>query len=314
VKVAFLYPGQGSQRVGMGAALRTTDGDVYDRHLTAAEQATELPLRRLIEHGPIDELTRTEVSQPAMFALSLALTEVAARAGVSPDLVAGHSLGELTAAAAAGVLGESDGLRLVAARSRAMARTQAAQPGAMAAVVGLGVDEVAALCGSVEEVCVANHNATTQVVISGSRDGVQRACGLATSAGARAVPLNVGGAFHSSAMQPARDALAALAGELTWRAPRVPVASNALGRLLCDPDEIREAIVAQVAAPVRWVDCLAALSDAGVTHALELGPGRVLTGLARSADRSLVAAAADSREKIEAFAVSTAAAGALSLQ
>jgi [acyl-carrier-protein] S-malonyltransferase len=302
MSLAFLYPGQGSQRVGMGAALRATDPAVFDRYFGLADDVAGLAVRRLCLEGPADELTRTEVSQPALFAFSLALTELARREGIEPGLVAGHSLGEYSAAVAAGALGLEDGMRLVVARSRRMAAVQAERPGAMAAVLGLYADRVHELCGEAGDVVVANLNAPGQIVVSGACDAVQSLCGLVDGAGGRAVRLPVGGAFHSPAMVPVRDALERATAELEWRSPRVPMAANAYGRLLCDADEIRAALVTQVAAPVHWVDCMQALVAAGATAFLELGPGRVLTGLARSIRRELPATAADSRAKLAAFA------------
>jgi [acyl-carrier-protein] S-malonyltransferase len=302
MSVAFLYPGQGSQRVGMGAALRASDPAVFDRYFGLADDVSGLPVRRLCLEGPADELTRTEISQPALFALSLALTDIAREEGIEPALVAGHSLGELSAAVAAGVLSVEDGMRLVVARSRRMAVMQAERPGAMAAVLGLYADRVHELCGRAGDVVVANLNAPGQIVVSGDRAAVESLCELVDAAGGRAVRLPVGGAFHSPAMAPVRETLACTADELTWRAPRVPLAANASGRLVRHADDVRAALVAQVAAPVHWVDCMQALVEAGATTFLELGPGRVLTGLARSIRRDLPAAAADTRAKLTAFA------------
>jgi [acyl-carrier-protein] S-malonyltransferase len=308
MSLAFLYPGQGSQKVGMGAALRASDRAVFDRHFGLADDVVGLPVTRLCLEGPADELTRTEVSQPALFAFSLALTEIALQEGIEPAFVAGHSLGELTAAVAAGALGPEDGMRLVAERSRRMAVVQAAAPGTMAAVLGLSAERVRELCQRAGDVVVANLNAPSQIVVSGTRDAVQSLCELVDEAGGRAVRLPVGGAFHSPAMLPVRDALARATAGLEWHPPRVPLAANAFGRLVRHPDEVRAALVTQVAAPVHWVDCMEALVSAGATAFLELGPGRVLTGLARSIRRELPVTAADSRPKLAAFAA--AAAGA----
>ena len=304
-RLAFLYPGQGSQRVGMGAALRASDPALFDRHLGLADDIAGLPVSRCCLEGPMDLLTRTEVSQPALFALALALTEVARQEGLEPDCVAGHSLGEYAAAVAAGALDAEDGMRLVVRRSRLMAAVQAQRPGAMAAVLGLDAGEVKALCRRADPtrpVAIANLNAPRQAVVSGSPAGVDHVCELAAAAGARAVRLPVGGAFHSPAMAPVRAALHEKTAAIAWRDATVPLAANATGQLVTDAGGVRAALVAQVAEPVRWVECMGALAGAGCTSFLELGPGRVLTGLARSTSRELDAAAADSRSKLVAFA------------
>jgi [acyl-carrier-protein] S-malonyltransferase len=304
-RLAFLYPGQGSQRVGMGAALRASDPSLFDRHLGLADDIAGLPVSRWCLEGPMDRLTRTEVSQPALYALALALTEVAREMGLEPDCVAGHSLGEYAAAVSAGALDAEDGMRLVVRRSRLMAAVQAQRPGAMAAVHGLDSDRLEALCrraAAAGPVAVANLNTPRQTVVSGSPAGVDRLCELAAEAGGRAVPLPVGGAFHSSAMAPVRTALHEETAAIAWRDPAVPLASNASGGLVTEAGAVRAALVAQVAEPVRWVECMAALTGAGCTTFLELGPGRVLAGLARSASRDLEAATADSRPKLAAFA------------
>jgi [acyl-carrier-protein] S-malonyltransferase len=300
--LAFLFPGQGSQRVGMGTALHASDRGRFDRYLGLAEELSGLPLRRLCLEGPGDELTRTEAVQPTLFAHSLALAEVAREHGLEPGLLAGHSLGEYTAAVAAGALSLEDGMRLVVLRSRLMAAIQAERPGAMAAVLGLEAAEVEALCVAVGEVGVANYNAPSQIVVSGECERVQRLCQVVEAAGGRAVRLAVGGAFHSSAMAPVRAALAEHAAGLQWRAPSVPLASNASGGLVTDAAGVRVALVDQVASPVRWVDCQHALIAAGASEFLELGSGRVLTGLARSLRRDQPATAADSRARLAAYA------------
>jgi [acyl-carrier-protein] S-malonyltransferase len=303
--VAFLYPGQGAQRVGMGAALGRTDGAALERYLELAEDVSSLPIRRLCLEGPIAELTRTEVSQPALLAVSLALTEVARDVGFEPAFVAGHSLGEYAAAIAAGVLDAEDGMRLVAARGRLMAARQLECPGAMAAVIGLGETATAVLCREVgteaEPLAVANVNTGEQIVVSGVTAAVERLAEVARHQGARVVRLPVGGAFHSPIMDPVREAMAGVADAFAWHDPNVALVANVSGAPLVDGAAVRAALVEQISRPVRWADCVRTLVAAGCDLFVELGAG-VLTGLVRSVDPGVPAHAADSRARLTAVA------------
>ena len=308
-KLAFLYPGQGSQKVGMGSALREADPDLLDRHMARADELSGLPVSEYASEGPIESLTRTDVAQPALFALSMAVDEVARAKGMKPDFVAGHSLGEYSAAVAAGALDAEQGMRLVCERGRLMAGIDKESPGAMAAIIGLEADVLEKLCADASEagmVSLANLNSPTQIVVSGEEAGVVKLMELAGEAGAaKTVRLQVGAAFHSALMKPVQASLAETMDELDWSDLSVPLVANFSGAPVEDAASVREALTAQIASPVRWVDCVRTLVGAGCTDFLELGSGRVLGGLVRQiagADARTVST--DSPEVLEEFAAS----------
>jgi [acyl-carrier-protein] S-malonyltransferase len=304
--LAFLYPGQGSQKVGMGAELLEAEGSRLEEYLAQAEEVSGLPVREYCLEGPMEELTRTDVAQPALYCVSIALTDEARSAGLVPGFAAGHSLGEYTAAAAVGAVSVHDGLRLVCLRGRLMAEIQSERPGAMAAVIGLSDEQLEGLCARASDggtVSLANLNSPSQIVVSGEEAAVERLMDLAQEAGAsRVVRLQVGAAFHSKLMEPVQARMAEAMEEIEWRDPEVPLAANALGRLVRTAGEVREALVAQIASPVRWVDCVRALADSGCDTLLELGPGRVLGGLVRQIVDGVETASVDSPEKVSGFA------------
>jgi [acyl-carrier-protein] S-malonyltransferase len=289
----------------MDAGLRHTDSEVLTTHLERAAAASGLPLERLCAEGPAEALMRTEVAQPALFAVSLALSDIARAVGLRPAALAGHSLGEYTAAVAAGALTPEDGAALVAERGRLMARAQRQRPGTMAAILGPAPDVVETLCARVAGpgvLEVANFNAPTQTVVSGDHAAVERLLSLVREQDlGRGVRLPVGAAFHSSLMRPVQVELAQTVAILSWRDPEAPIASNASGLLVHGASDVRASLMAQIAAPVRWVACVQTLLAAGCRHFLELGPGRVLTGLVRQIAPDADVAAADSRAAIEAY-------------
>jgi [acyl-carrier-protein] S-malonyltransferase len=304
--IAFLYPGQGSQKVGMGSDLLEARSDLFDRYFEQADAASGQPIRQCALEGPIESLTSTDVAQPALFALSLAVTDAAREAGISPGFVAGHSLGEYTAAVSAGALSVEDGMQLVSLRGKLMNEAQGERPGTMAAVIGLPAERVAELCeqaSSAGVVAPANLNTPTQIVVSGEVAGVERLMELAQEAGAeKVVRLQVGAAFHSELMKPAQSRMAEAMEDVSWNDPQVPMASNAMGRLVTTADEVHEALIAQIASPVLWVDCIQSLVAAGASTFLELGPGRVVSGLVRQiVGMDADAAAADAPGKLETF-------------
>jgi [acyl-carrier-protein] S-malonyltransferase len=305
-KLAFLFPGQGSQKVGMGSDLLEARPDVFERYLGQADDASGLPIRQLCLEGPIEELTATNAAQPALFATSLAVAEVAGENGLRPDFVGGHSLGEYTAAVASGSLGVDDGMRLVSERGRLMAGIQSERPGAMAAIIGLPHERVEELCAEASaagSVAPANLNTPVQIVCSGEEPAVLKLLELAEEAGAdKAIRLQVGAAFHSELMVPVQERMTEAMESVSFSDPTTPMVGNASGQLKTTGDEVRQALIAQIASAVRWVDCVRTLVDNGCDAFLELGSGRVLTGLVRQIDADVETFAADSPKKLDKFA------------
>ena len=304
--VAFQFPGQGSQVVGMGAAL----ADAYPEARAAFREADEVlgfALSTICWEGPEERLRATENAQPALLAHSVAVVRVLGGRGVRPAWAAGHSLGEFSAYVAAGSVAFADALRLVRARGEAMAEAGRTTPGSMAAVLGLDDAAVDALCRSVrrggEVLAPANFNAPGQVVISGSRNAVRRAIEQARHHGARkAVELPVSGAFHSTLMAPAAARLATALSEVELRAAAIPVVANVDATPVTDPEAIRPRLLAQLTAPVRWTACVERLRDLGAVRFVEPGPGTVLTGLLRRIDRDLDGDAVGGPEEVETLA------------
>src|SRR5262245_2275613 len=227
----------------MGGDLLETEGDLLTDYLRQAEAASGQPIRKIMLEGPMEALTRTEVAQPALFCVSLAVTDAARARGLHPDLVAGHSLGEYTAAAASGAISVEDGIELVCLRGRLMGEIGDERPGAMAAIIGLDADRLRALCEQASDkgmVTLANINSPTQIVVSGEEDGVVRLMELAEGAGAsRVVRLQVAAAFHSELMKPVQEQMADAVRDVAWSDPRVPVAANARGDLVRDAESLQ---------------------------------------------------------------------------
>ena len=294
----------------MGADLLETESDLLTDYLRQAEAASGQPIRTIMLEGPMEALTRTEVAQPALFCVSLAVADAARARGLQPSFAAGHSLGEYTAAAAAGAISVEDGIELVSLRGRLMGEIGDESPGARAAVIGLDADTLRGLCAQASDagmVTLANINSPTQIVVSGEEDGVVRLMELAEGAGAsRVVRLQVAAAFHSELMKPVQEQMAEAVRDVAWSPPRVPVASNSRGAIVDDAESLQAALVEQIASPVRWVECVQALVGAGATTFLESGPGRVLGGLVRQIYPDADVFSADSPARLDEFAAQRA--------
>jgi [acyl-carrier-protein] S-malonyltransferase len=307
--VAFVFPGQGSQTVGMGKAL-AANFLAAARVFAEVDEALGDKLSTIVFEGPADRLTLTENAQPALMAMSLATLRVLeSEAGLDlkreAQFVAGHSLGEYSALAASGALGLADTTRLLRIRGQAMQKAVPVGVGAMAALLGLEFDAAAAVAAEAAQgqVCqAANDNGGGQVVVSGDKAAVERAVEIAKGKGAkRAMLLPVSAPFHCALMQPAADVMAAALGQVSVKPPVVPVVANVLAKPIQDPAEIVRALVAQVTGTVRWRESVAFMAGAGVTTFYEVGAGKVLCGLIKRIAQGASSTAIGSPEDIAAF-------------
>jgi [acyl-carrier-protein] S-malonyltransferase len=286
--IAFMFPGQGAHKVGMGRALAEAY-PICRETFEEADAALGEPLSRIIFDGPEDQLTLTENTQPAILAVSTAAARFLASRGLSPSFVAGHSLGEYSANVAAGTFAFADALRLVRRRGRYMQEAVPVGEGAMAAILGLDADQVAQACVEAaggDVVSPANMNGAGQVVIAGGRDAVARAGERAKAMGAkRVIPLPVSAPFHCALMKPAEDRLAPELRAIPAHTPRVPIVANVDAELKRDAPAAIEALVRQVSSPVRWEAVVRRLASEGVTTYVEVGPGAALSGMVRRIHR-----------------------------
>jgi len=301
-KIAFIFPGQGSQAVGMGVALAGR----FTEARTAFDQASQVlnwDLLQVCKEGPEDRLRQTDVAQPALYVTGYASFAVLRAMGISPDAVAGHSIGEYAALAAAGVFGFTEGLDLVRERGLLMQTASQEHPGGMVAVIGLARDAIETMCRNVQEVhgtCVpVNFNSPEQVVVAGEKKAIEAFSTAAAEGAKRVIPLNVVGAFHSPLMKEAAVRMKSYLSRVSFRAAACPVVMNVDGQPRQEPAAIQSALAQQLDHSVEWVNSVEALRDSGCSIFVECGSGRVLSGLLKRIDKGLKTYSTETAEALE---------------
>ncbi len=308
-KTALFFPGQASQYVGMGKDLHEHSAEVRALYELASHEL-KVDLAKLSFEGPAEQLKQTRFTQPAILVHSLAVMKILGDDLPPFDFAAGHSLGEYGALAAAGALSFEDAIRAVVRRATLMEQACVAQPGTMAAMMGMSEDQVIELCAKASPAGVvvpANFNSNAQIAVSGSLAGVNEAVRIAKEMGAkRAIVLEVGGAFHSPLMASAQQGMKEFLSTLEINSPRVPVIANVSAAPVSDPAKIRELLVAQITSPVKWSQSMTTLVSEGVTRIIEIGPGKVLTGLAKREMNPESMTNLDTLADIQAFSAAVA--------
>ena len=303
-KLAFVFPGQGSQKVGMLADLELKNKQVSDTFAEASD-VLGYDMWKMVQEGPQEEINLTERTQPILLASSVAIWRIwLDKQGQKPSFMAGHSLGEWSALVCSETVSFSDALKIVQARGQYMQKAVPVGEGAMAAIIGLEDSIIIEACQSASEIGVVdavNFNAPGQVVIAGSISAVNQAIEECKQAGAkRALPLPVSAPFHTSLMKPAADQLSELVNSVTFKQPSVPVVHNVHAETEENPDTIKTLMLEQIYKPVRWVDCVKTLKSSGVNTLVECGPGKVLCGLNKRIDKELLSLATDDQSSFEA--------------
>ena len=306
MKTAWIFPGQGSQYIGMGK-------DLYERSELAKEyfkiskEILGFDIQSIIFNGPEHLLNKTKYTQPSIFITSVILGKILIQRGLQPIAVAGHSLGEYSALTISNAISFEKGLELVKVRSESMEKAGHVQNGTMAAIVGLDEEEVKLICSSYKGnglVVIANHNSPKQIVISGTSDAIIETIEKAKNKGARlALELKVSGAFHSPLMNPAKEALAKILDKINFEDPQYPIFNNVNCEPIFSSDKIKKSLIEQLEKPVLWTKSIIEMKNFGVEFFLEVGPGKVLQGLNKRIDRSLISDGVDSLNKMDTFFV-----------